>query len=270
MTIRHTETPSLLRQPPTQGGKKAGSSEDPNAQDLQLRKACQNFESLFLSEMMKTMRRSLPDAGLFGDGLGKSYFTQLFDDELATQISRTQGVGIAETLYREFKGERRPPSHASEMTVEAYRRTAQPAWTTRDTVLDRVRRFDRIIRHAAKAHGVNPNLIRALIAQESGGHPQAVSRKGAKGLMQLMDRTAAALGVRDAMDARENVLGGARYLRQLLDRFGGDLELALASYNAGPSAVERHGGVPPYRETVDFVRRVLDYFETCETMSKVY
>ena len=267
MNIRPTEMLSLAQHSTPLDEKRTGHPGTSSAQDQRLKKACQDFESHFLAQMMKTMRQSLPEAGLFGDGPGEKYFTQLFDEEIATRVSRTKGVGIAEALYRDLKGERASSAHASGMTIEAYRKTAQPSWAIADTALGRARRFDRIVRDAARTHGVDPHLIRAVIAQESGGRPGAVSRRGAKGLMQLMDSTAAALGVRDSMDARENILGGTRYLRQLLDRFDGDLKLALASYNAGPSAVARHGGIPPYRETREFVRRVLDYLDTSRTMS---
>ena len=238
--------------------------EGSNSEDPQLKQVCQDFESIFMAEMMRTMRRTLPKSELLRDGLGGSHFRELFDQELASKMSRSNGLGLAEVLYKEFSGETRSVATARGMTIEAYRRTAVPVWSSRDTVSRRIGRFDRIIRSAAKTYGVNPNLIRALIAQESGGDPRAVSRKGAKGLMQLMDETAAALGVRDAMDARENIFGGTRYLSTLLHRFDGDMKLALASYNAGPGAVERYGGIPPFGETRHFVRRVLEHFETHE------
>jgi soluble lytic murein transglycosylase-like protein len=101
--------------------------------------------------------------------------------------------------------------------------------------------------------------VKAVIAAESNFDPEAVSRAGAQGLMQLMPHTAAKLGVDDPLRPIENVRGGARYLREMLDRYR-DLSVALAAYNAGPRAVDRHGGVPPYRETQDYVRRVLTYY----------
>lgn len=108
--------------------------------------------------------------------------------------------------------------------------------------------------------GVDPKLVLAVMRAESGLDPSARSPKGAAGLMQLMPATARELGVRDAMDPAQNVAGGTRYLRQLLDRFGGDTELALAAYNAGPGAVLRHGGVPPYPETRAYLERVKDAY----------
>jgi soluble lytic murein transglycosylase-like protein len=117
------------------------------------------------------------------------------------------------------------------------------------------------IEAAAARHGLDPALLKALIRQESNFDPSAVSPAGATGLTQLMPGTAAALGVRDARDPVQAIEGGARYLKQQLDRFGGDPRKALAAYNAGPGAVQRYGGVPPYAETQQYVQKVLAYAE---------
>lgn len=113
---------------------------------------------------------------------------------------------------------------------------------------------------AARRHGLDPDLVLAVVAVESGFRKDAVSPKGARGLMQLMPGTAESLGVRDAFDPEENLDGGSRYLRWLVGLYGGDLEKALAAYNAGPGAVKRHNGVPPYRETRGYVRKVLEEY----------
>ncbi len=121
--------------------------------------------------------------------------------------------------------------------------------------------YDGIIGLAARRHDVSPALVKAVIAAESAFEPGAVSHKGAQGLMQLMPATSSYLGVEDPLRPEQNVQGGTRYLREMIDRYG-DLSLALAAYNAGPTAVDRHGGIPPYRETRDYVARVLSYYRT--------
>jgi soluble lytic murein transglycosylase len=119
--------------------------------------------------------------------------------------------------------------------------------------------YDGLIGLTAREHRLQPALVKAVIAAESNFDSQAVSHKGALGLMQLMPETAARLGVDDPLQPVENVRGGARYLRLMIDRYG-DLERALAAYNAGPTAVDEYGGIPPFPETRDYVKRVLTYY----------
>ncbi len=115
---------------------------------------------------------------------------------------------------------------------------------------------------AARRHGLDPDLVMAVVSVESGFRPRAVSPKGAQGLMQLMPKTASSLGVADAFDPAQNLDGGTRHLGQLLTLYGGDLTRALAAYNAGEGAVDRHGGVPPYRETRAYVKKVLERYDS--------
>jgi soluble lytic murein transglycosylase-like protein len=122
-------------------------------------------------------------------------------------------------------------------------------------------RIDRGIVMAAEKYDLPPGLIRSVMRAESNFEVRAVSRAGAQGLMQLMPVTARELGVRDPFDIEQNIDGGARYLRRMLDRFGGDLKRALSAYNAGPGKVERYNGEVPYRETRDYVQKVLAFNE---------
>jgi soluble lytic murein transglycosylase-like protein len=117
-------------------------------------------------------------------------------------------------------------------------------------------KIESVIQEMARRHDVDVNLIKAIIKTESNNNPRAVSRKGATGLMQLMPPTARDLGVANSLDPAQNVDGGVRYLKQLMTQYGGNLELSLAAYNAGPGAVERHGGIPPYRETQQYVKKI--------------
>jgi soluble lytic murein transglycosylase-like protein len=118
-------------------------------------------------------------------------------------------------------------------------------------------KYEPLVLEHANRHSLRPELVRAVIQVESGYNPRARSPKGAMGLMQLMPETARELGVRNAYDPEDNIRGGTRYLRLLLDKYRGDEELALAAYNAGSGAVDRHGKrIPPYKETRDYVRKV--------------
>ena len=122
------------------------------------------------------------------------------------------------------------------------------------------RELEPLIDSYANRYELDPKLVHAVIRAESGYNTRALSPKGARGLMQLMPATARELDVRDAFDPASNIAGGTRYLRRMLDQFAGSVELALAGYNAGPEAVRRFGGIPPYRETRKYVTRVLrDY-----------
>ncbi|WP_051617722.1 lytic transglycosylase domain-containing protein [Desulfofundulus thermocisternus] len=117
-------------------------------------------------------------------------------------------------------------------------------------------RYDALFDRVAAKYGLEPALLKAVARVESSFNPHAVSPAGAVGLMQLMPATAAAMGVRNPLDPGENLEGGARYLKSLLEKFNGNVELALAAYNAGPGAVQRYGGIPPYRETQQYLQRV--------------
>ena len=116
-----------------------------------------------------------------------------------------------------------------------------------------------LIKEAAARYQVDPRLVAAVAQTESGGNQEAVSPVGAVGVMQLMPETAAGLGV-NPYDKRQNIEGGAKYLRQMMDTFGGDVQKAVAAYNAGPQAVKEYNGIPPYRETQDYVNKVLDIY----------
>jgi soluble lytic murein transglycosylase-like protein len=116
------------------------------------------------------------------------------------------------------------------------------------------------ITEASNRYGIPERLVTAVIRAESGFNPRAVSRKGAQGLMQLMPATASTLGVRNSFDPRENIHGGVRHLRGLIDRFPGNLPFAIAAYNAGEKAVLAYGGIPPYPETQDYVGKVMRFY----------
>jgi soluble lytic murein transglycosylase len=121
--------------------------------------------------------------------------------------------------------------------------------------------FDPIIADASKKYGLEAPLIKAVIKAESDFDPNAISHKGARGLMQIMPMNFRLLNVENPFDPHQSIDAGARYLRDMMDRYNGKLNLSLAAYNAGPGAVDRHGGVPPYQETEEYIERVMRYYE---------
>ena len=123
-----------------------------------------------------------------------------------------------------------------------------------------IKSYDDVISEAAKRNGLSSSLIKALIRVESYFNPRAVSKKGAMGLMQIMPENLQLLNINDPFDPWENIMGGTAYLKGLLERFSGQLPLALAAYNAGPTAVEKYNDIPPYPETQDYVQKVIKFF----------
>lgn len=121
--------------------------------------------------------------------------------------------------------------------------------------------IDTLIEQYSAKNGLDSAFVKAVIKQESGFQPKVTSHCGAMGLMQLMPATASSLGVKDAYDPEQNIAGGTKYLKGLLDRFGGDKSLALAAYNAGPNAVAKYNGIPPYKETQNYVKNIMSMYQ---------
>lgn len=159
--------------------------------------------------------------------------------------------------------EREAPELAAQLAAQ--QKAAEAAGRTRNKTLQTapsvdIERYNTLIEKYADQHRVDPKLIKAVIRAESNFNERALSSKGAKGLMQLMPGTARRYGVSNTFDPEENIQGGTRYLRFLLDMFNDDVLHAVAAYNAGENAVLRIGGIPPYRETIEYVRRVTHYY----------
>jgi soluble lytic murein transglycosylase-like protein len=164
------------------------------------------------------------------------------------------------------------PKDPSARTYSVTQRTEVAATPFRTTKagIRRAAQFDALIEENAAAHGVSPHLVRAVIQQESAFNPLARSPKGAMGLMQLMPGTAAELGVSNPYDPSENIRGGVAYLKGLLQKFAQNVELALAAYNAGPTAVVKYGAVPPYRETQNYVSRITNAVDVAPKPKRIY
>ncbi len=270
--------------------KPAAQSSPVSAKDKQdvklekLQKACKDFEAIFISFMLKSMRKASEESDLFGGGLGNDIYKEMFDGKLAEEMSRTSQFKIGDLLFNQYaslvtgqKGVEagkgldtsiiRQPE-IKQMEIKPDMTVVEPMLTeisgrgvqsggAKPIDHDTLSRFDHIINQAAEKYELEPKLIKAVIKHESAGDPRAVSGKGAKGLMQLIDSTAAMVGVQDPFNPVQNIMGGAKYLSMLMKRFGGDLQKALASYNAGPSMVERYDGIPPFPETRNYVRKVM-------------
>jgi hypothetical protein len=178
-------------------------------------------------------------------------------------VAATSSVADAQIYsWRDASGtlvlsDKPPAGEAADMRTFKVPHSSDPVLVTKPTSREYRDNYDDLIVEHARAQNLRPDLVRAVVQVESGYNPTAVSSKGALGLMQLMPATARQLGVRAPFDPDENIRGGTTYLRQLIERFDGNEELALAAYNAGPMAVDRYGNkVPPYRETRDYVRKV--------------
>ena len=165
------------------------------------------------------------------------------------------------TVRTDVKAPSLPPLSSIPSIVEESKANIVKSRSRRSLEKEAERMFNPLIIQAATRYGVDPALVKAVIMAESEYNPRAVSRVGAGGLMQLMPRTADYLGVRDVFNPEHNINGGVKYLKQLLDQFKGDVTLALAAYNAGSSKVRKYKGIPPIRETRNYVKKVFRFHE---------
>ncbi|MBN2038264.1 MAG: transglycosylase SLT domain-containing protein [Chitinispirillaceae bacterium] len=244
----------------------------PKASPEQIQKVAKEFESIFTSIMLRSMRNTVGQNPLMPASFGEEVYTDMLDSEYAKLFANNATMGLSDLIIRELE---RQENRSSPLKALQNLKNSGNPWATDPRFVAQtlskadaaaktaagqarnVNRWQPLIERASTLFGVDKHLISAVITQESGGNPRAVSAKGAKGLMQLMDTTAADMGVSAPYSPWANITGGTKYLRLLLDKFDGNERLALASYNAGPAAVERYGAVPPYRETRNYVESVL-------------
>jgi Rod binding domain-containing protein len=264
-----------------------------------LAESARGFESIFVNMMFKGMKSAFLDTidkdksegGMsFGDDTLSGYTDMAFADEIANTGS---GIGLAQMIYRQVTGEKTLPnkqtialSYASgasitpplikdansnsknqiniplKFNVNGNNSENIPSGNFIERVTKRLSYYEPIIQQAAEKYELPVPLIKAVITTESAGNPTAKSPVGAKGLMQLMDATAKGLGVTNSYDPQQNIMGGAKYLRQMLNTFDGDLEKSIAAYNAGPGNVKKYDGIPPFAETQAYVKKVKSHIKT--------
>jgi len=218
-------------------------------------KAAIDFEAMLIKQMLGSMTKSLNGEGFFGEEAGSDFYNDMFLNELSQNMAQNQSVGLSTMILKQINPDAikyLKKGYSPENDDFSYVGNAK-------TLNARLIEYDPIIQHASKKYGVDSSLIKAVITQESYGNPRAVSSAGAKGLMQLMDETAKALGVNNSFNPIENIMGGTRYLRDMLSKYSGDTKLALAAYNAGPGNVDKYNGIPPFKETQNYVRKVMGF-----------
>ena len=250
-------------------------SEDAEGEEIALRKVSKDMESMFVKLLLDSMDKTVPRGeDSWDNSQAMQTWRGMLNEKLSGQLGESSPIGLAEIIYKQLSvdtarhrevpptGPVPVPTPKAEETGNAVTAPVAPqapqeaAPQQYSSATQRVRGLRGLIERTAREEGVDPALVAAMITQESGGNPEAVSPAGARGLMQLMPATARMLGVEDVFDPQQNLSGGVRYISQLMERFGGDEKLALAAYNAGPGTVDRYGGVPPYRETTNYVKRV--------------
>jgi Rod binding domain-containing protein len=252
-------------------------------EEKNLQSACKNFETLLTQRMLNQMFKSTDFSTQFGQGSGGEFFAEMYTGNIAKEAADNNNFGLAEQMIAQLKsrGNIDPaviqkireldssdrlnfiPQQLAKSPVEQNKNLSLIEKYSRPNSLtpDKVSKYDSIIDIQAEKQGVDSALIKAVIKNESNGDHKAVSSAGAKGLMQLMDSTASDLGVNNPFHPGQNIAGGTKYLKMLLEKYDNNLPKAIAAYNAGPGNVDKYKGIPPFNETKEYVKRVMKDFK---------
>lgn len=239
----------------------------------QLAKASKDFEALMTQMMLKSMNKT--SGGMFGDdeeGYGGDTMDTIFESEISKYMSQSKSLGIAEMIYKKMTGEDLPNLKVESPSVNKAKlqeiiknyKPEEKSVKPSDKSMERLEKYEPIINDAAESFGVSANIIKSIILAESAGNEKAHSSANAKGLMQLIDSTAEEMGVNNVWDPTQNINAGTKYFSKLLRQYDGDVNLALAAYNAGPGNVDKYNGVPPFNETQTYITRVKSYLKHFE------
>jgi len=266
--LKITEPSSHFKKPLVNDGKYT------DADKQKLAKASKDFESMLTTMMIKSMTKTTD--GLFGkDNYGGDVLDVLFETEMANHITNAKGMGIADKIYNSLTGESLSALKNIDNNLALRRDTpvskkdiSKPISTDKVTpsgnAIKRLQKYDQIINDAAEKFNIDKKLIQSVILTESSAKANAHSSAKAKGLMQLMDSTATAMGVNDPWNPEENIHGGTKYLSKLLNLYQGNKDKALAAYNAGMGNVKKYNGIPPFKETQNYIKRVNNYLNSME------
>lgn len=228
--------------------------------------AAKGFETMMVKQMLKSMTSSLQNKGFFGKAPGSDVYQDMFMDSMARQITDQGHLGLADMIVKNMEaGNVRKPLEIRNLNGDD-KISSKREFSTKinpqkkkSLLSRRLDNYDKIITKAANKYNVDKGIIKSIIAAESYANPKAVSRTGAKGLMQLMDKTADSLGVKNSFDPEQNIMGGTKFIKHLLNKYD-SVDLALAAYNAGPGNVDKYNGVPPFKETQNYIKRIKQFY----------